>query len=134
MSPLHPFKKRDATCVVAVQFNLDTDGFRYRKWGSEQTCKPGDWLVDNNGDVYTVDRESFARTYSAVSPGLYRKTGRVWARQATHDGTIPTKEGITHYRAGDYLVYNQENESDGYAVKAENFRAMYERIEDESGT
>jgi hypothetical protein len=29
-----------------------------------QECKAGDWLVDNDGDVYRVDRETFERTYS----------------------------------------------------------------------
>jgi len=29
--------------------------------------------VNNEGDVYTVDRDTFARTYRAESPGLYRK-------------------------------------------------------------
>ena len=36
-------------------------GLTYRKWGGEQRAKPGDWLVDNGGEVDTVDAESFAR-------------------------------------------------------------------------
>jgi hypothetical protein len=38
--------------------------------GAEQRCKRGDWLVDNGGEVYTVDGDSFARTYrtSATPP------------------------------------------------------------------
>lgn len=57
--------------MVAFQLDLDTDGFTYRKWGAEQRCKRGDWLVDNGGDCYTVGAEAFARTYRRVSPGAY---------------------------------------------------------------
>ena len=38
------FKKKADSFVVAVQLNLDTDGFTYEKWGAEQRCKKGDWL------------------------------------------------------------------------------------------
>jgi acetylornithine deacetylase/succinyl-diaminopimelate desuccinylase-like protein len=36
-------------------------------------AKAGDWLVDNGGDVYTVDAEVFARTYREVARGAYVK-------------------------------------------------------------
>ena len=57
--------------VVAVQLDLDTDGFTYFKWGAEQQCKRGDWLVDNEGDIYTVDGEVFSKTYRNAGPGTY---------------------------------------------------------------
>ncbi|KKW17064.1 MAG: hypothetical protein UY58_C0012G0004 [Candidatus Magasanikbacteria bacterium GW2011_GWA2_50_22] len=44
--------------VVAVQLKLETEGFNYIKWGDEQHCKANDWVVDNAGDVYTVDAKS----------------------------------------------------------------------------
>jgi hypothetical protein len=119
------YVKRTNTLVVAVQLDLDTEGFRYQKWGGEQTCKPGDWIVNNGGDVYTVDRETFQRTYREESSGLYRKITPVWVELAEHDGAIPTKEGVTHYKAGDYLVFNDEDGKDGYAVSAASFTAMY---------
>ena len=128
MAARRKFIKRANTLVVAVQLNLDTAGFTYRKWGGEQTCKPGDWLVNNGGDVYTVDRETFARTYRAADPGLYRKIAPVWAEVADHDGSIKTKEGITHYKAGDYLVFNDRKGRDGYAVTARSFKAMYKLL------
>ena len=121
--------KRARTPVVAVQLSLDTGGFTYRKWGGEQTCKPGDWIVSNGGDVYTVDRDTFERTYRAESPGLYRKVAPVWAERADRDGSIATQEGITHYEAGAYLVFNDEDGRDGYAVPAPRFEAMYEPAE-----
>jgi hypothetical protein len=126
MAPRRKYVKRAHTLVVAVQLDLDTEGFTYRKWGGEQTCKPGDWVVNNAGDVYTVDRDTFARTYRDVSPGLYRKVAPVWAETADRDGAIKTKEGVTHYAAGAYLVFNDEKGQDGYAVAAASFEAMYE--------
>lgn len=115
--------------MVAVQLDLETPGFTYEKWGSTQTCKPGDWLVDNEGDVYTVDRETFEQTYRKRSPGVYVKTGEVWAEVADEAGVIETKEGSTRYEAGDYLVFNDEQGRDGYAVTAEKFESMYEPAE-----
>jgi hypothetical protein len=114
-----------AAPVVAVQLDLDTPGFTYKKWGGEQKCKRGDWLVSNAGDVYTVDQETFRRTYRNVQPGLYKKVSPVWAEVAEQGGTIPTKEGSTDYKAGDYLVFNNEDGSDGYAMRPEVFKDKY---------
>ena len=126
MAELNRYVKKKASRVAAVQLDLDTGGFTYRKWGGTQTCKVGDWVVNNDGDVYTVDRDTFARTYRAVSPGLYEKVAPVWAEIAEHPGQITTKEGVTHYNAGAYLVYNEPDGKDGYAVDAEAFEKMYE--------
>lgn len=125
MSPLRRYQKKSEAMVIAVQVDLDTDGFSYRKWGDIQLCKPGDWLVGNQGDTYTVDQEIFEATYSQVSPGVYRKKAPVWAEVAKEPGAIETKEGVTHYEAGDYLVFNGPDRQDGYAVRANKFEAMY---------
>jgi len=127
------YVKRENQAVVAVQLALDTDGFTYRKWGDLQRCKAGDWIVDNSGDIYTVDQESFARTYRKVEGGSYVKVTPVWAERATSDGRVNTKEGVTHYRSGDYLVFNEEHGGDAYAIEAEKFQAMY-RGADEAPT
>lgn len=127
MSKRHRYVKKPDQFVIAVQLALDTDGFGYRKWGAEQQCKRGDWLVDNGGDVYTVDADVFARTYRKVAPGHYVKTTPVWAEVATEAGSVPTKEGRSHYQPGDYLVYNNEDGTDAYCVIAEKFEAMYQR-------
>ncbi|MDH3221102.1 MAG: hypothetical protein OEO19_16350 [Gammaproteobacteria bacterium] len=129
MASKQKYIKREQALVVAIRLSLDTNGFKYNKWGGKQTCKPGDWVVDNAGDVYTVDGDSFARTYRNVSPGLYRKISPVWAEQADCDGTITTKEGVTHYHAGDYIVFNEEEALDGYAVTAAKFEAIYKLVE-----
>ncbi len=120
------YRKRKETPVIAVQLKLETDGFTYKKWGAEQRCKPGDWIVNNDGDIYSVDRESFEDTYSMVSPGIYAKTKSVWAEVATQNGVVQTKEGESHYKKGDYLVSNNEDGTDAYCVKAEKFESMYE--------
>ncbi len=125
MTELIKYLKKTASQVVAGQLALGTDGLTYQKWGGTQTCKAGDWIVNNDGDVYTVDCDTFARTYGAVSPGIYRKVAPVWARVAEQPGQIATKEGVTHYQAGAYLVYNDPDGKDGYAVDAEAFEKMY---------
>jgi len=129
MGTRRKYIKRSGTLVVAVQLELETRGFTYFKWGSDQACKPGDWIVNNGGDVYTVDRETFQRSYLGESPGLYKKVAPVWAEVATQDGSIVTKEGVTQYKAGYYLVFNNEDGTDGYAVSPEAFEAMYVPLE-----
>jgi hypothetical protein len=127
MSARRKYVKRATEFVIAVQLDLDTDGLRYQKWGSTQVCKRGDWLVNNNGDTYTVDQETFARTYRATGPGTYVKTAPVWAEVARTAGEVRTKEGATHYEAGDYLVYNEPDGGDAYAVSKDAFERMYEQ-------
>lgn len=111
--------------MVAVRLALDTDGLVYRKWGGEQRAKAGDWIVDNDGDVYSVDADIFARTYRKTGAGSYVKTTPVWAERATQAGNVKTKEGVTHYDAGDYIVSNNRDGSDEYAVSAKKFEQMY---------
>ncbi len=120
------YKKNPEVTVIAVRLDLDTKGFTYRKWGSVQSCKAGDWLVNNQGDTYTIDAESFAATYREVRPGVFLKHSEILAEIAEHDGVIYTKEGETHYKRGDYLVFNQGQWDDGYAVSKEVFEAQYE--------
>ena len=126
MADLDRYRKKADTAVTAVRLAFDFDGFTYRKWGAEQHCKAGDWVVDNEGSVYTVDSESFRRTYEMVSPGRYQKTACVWAKVATTPGTVQTKEGATGYAVGDYLVSNGPDGEDAYAVSRDAFERMYE--------
>ncbi len=122
----HRYKKKANRTVVAVQLKLDTPGFSYKKWDAEQTCQSGDWIVDNAGDVYTVKQAVFEKTYQRVQPGCYAKVTPIWAEQATSDGAIDTSEGKTHYQTGDYIVYNNSDQTDGYAVAKEKFETMYQ--------
>jgi hypothetical protein len=123
------YRKRASEYVIAVQVDLDIDGFTYRKWGGTQRCKRGDWLVKNGDDTYTVDAETFARTYRSTGPGTWVKSAPVWAEAAEHAGEVRTKEGATHYEAGDYLVSNDADGGDSYAVARDTFERMYEPVE-----
>lgn len=125
---LQQYRKRPGNEVIAVRLDLDTEGFTYRKWGGEQRCKAGDWIVHNDGDTYTVDAETFADTYRKVGPGLYLKTTPVWAIKADVAGSIRTKEGSTDYEAGDYVVYNDADGKDCYAVSKDKFERLYEAV------
>ena len=120
------YVRRPDRAVAAVRLAVETDGLRYRKWGGEQRAKPGDWIVDNDGDVYTVDATVFERTYRRVGLGAYVKTTPVWAEQAREAGSITTKEGATAYQAGDYLVSNDAEGLDAYAMDRHKFESLYE--------
>ncbi len=126
---MQQYKRKKQTTVIAIPLDLDTEGLTYQKWGGAQRAKRGDWLVNNQDDIYTVDAATFERTYRRVGPGLYEKTSNVWARQAGEAGTIPTKEGSTAYAPGDYLVFNDPGGKDGYAMTAETFQSLYEPAE-----
>ena len=138
MTTLQKYSKRHNKPIVAVQLNLITTGFTYEKWGHQQLCKPGDWLVNNEDEIYTIDQETFAATYKQVSQGLYIKYATVWAEQATEHGTIQTKEGFSNYEPGDWLVYNQPDRGDDpgdgpghrYCMKPEKFQYMYVPVHD----
>ena len=123
---MQEYRRKEQTTVVAVRLELETNGFRYRKWGGEQRCKMGDWIVNNDGDVYTVDAETFDKTYRSVGRGVFRKDSRVWAERAKAAGVIRTKEGATEYQAGDVLVFNDAKGSDGYAMSADKFQKLYD--------
>ena len=123
------YRRRPDRPVTAVRLDLDIDGFSFRKWGDVQWCKRGDWLVDNEGDVYTVDADVFARTYRKTGPGTFVKSTAVWAEAATSPGRVVTKEGSTNYETGDYIVSNNEDGTDAYAIGKVKFESMYERDE-----
>lgn len=120
------YRKRADQFVTAVQLNLEFDGFTFRKWGATQRCKRGDWLVDNHGEVYTIDQETFAKTYKQLRAGVYLKVTPIWAEVAEKAGVVKTKEGQSHYQPGDYLVSNNEDGTDAYRIEAAKFKSMYE--------
>lgn len=125
---LERYQRRPGATVHAICLDLETDGFDYVKWGARQHCTRGDWIVSNDGDTYTVDADVFQRTYESIGGVEYQKTGTVWAEQAMSAGRIETKEGSTGYEAGDYVVYNQPDRTDGYAVSRTKFEQMYEAV------
>jgi len=126
--------RRKANRVVAIQMNFEnaaagddnTSLFKYHAWGDVQKCKPYDWVVNNNGEVYTIDDESFQDTYEELSLGVYAKVSSVWAKEASEDGKVKTKEGYTHFKKGDMIVSNDEKFLDQYAMSKEKFFELYE--------
>jgi hypothetical protein len=126
MGERRKYRRKSHALVTAVQLDLDTDGFTYFKWGGEQRCRARDWIVNNEGDIYTVAQDTFAETYELLSPGVYKKVAPVWAEQASKAGVVETKEGTTSYDAGDYLVFNNEDGSDAYAVSKNKFEDTYD--------
>ena len=120
------FRRKPDQAVTAVRLSLDFEGFGYTKWGDFQHAKAGDWLVDNDGDVYTVAADSFASTYRQAGPGRWLKAAPVWAERAAEAGSVATKEGRSHHDAGDWLVSNGEDGSDSYAISVDKFEKMYE--------
>jgi hypothetical protein len=50
----------------------------------------------------------------------------VWAEVVATAGVVRTKEGSTSYEAGDYLVFNEPEGGDVYAVAKAVFERMYE--------
>ncbi|SMX29505.1 hypothetical protein TRP8649_03641 [Pelagimonas phthalicica] len=130
MPTLKRYRRREMTTVIAVQIALDTEGFSYKKWGDVQVARAGDWLVNNNGNAYTIDREIFEKTYSQVSDGVYEKTGLVWAERAQKAGKVRSTSGFTNYHAGDFVVFNDEDRTDGWAMREEEFKRLYELNED----
>lgn len=120
------YRRKPDQAVTAVQLALDFDGLHYRKWGHNQQARPGDWLVDSDGEVYTVAADSFAKTYRQVGPGRWVKSTPLWAERATQAGSVATKEGHTSYQPGDWLVSNNADGSDAYAISAAKFEKLYE--------
>ncbi|SMF15447.1 Protein of unknown function [Alteromonadaceae bacterium Bs31] len=126
MADRKQYKKRPNFHMTAVQIDIEGPGIFYNKWGAEQHGKPGDWLVNNGGDIYTVENTYFKENYQEVSPGQFEKIGSVWAEVTTKDGSVPTLEGPSTYITGDYLVYDRQNGGAAYAVKKQHFERMYE--------
>jgi hypothetical protein len=120
------YRRKPDQAVTAVRLALVFDGFSYEKWGETQRAQAGDWLVDNGGDVYTVAADTFARTYREESAGRWVKAAPVWAERAEQAGSVATREGRTHFEAGDWLVSNSEDGSDAYAISAAKFEQLYE--------
>lgn len=125
MSTLQQYFKKPGKPVRAVQLNLPEVNLTYKQWGETQQAHSGDWLVNNESNTYTVAQESFRTTYKHLYGDWYRKVAPVWAETATTDGAITTKEGRSHYRAGDYLVYNLPDRRDGYTVPKQEFEQHY---------
>jgi len=133
MATRRRYRKKADQFVVAVKLGLDTEGFTYRQMGRRAEMQAATGCFDNNGDVYTVDAGVFSKTYRSVGPGIYVKTTPIWAEKATQPGSVATKEGRSHYNAGDYLVSNNEDGTDAYCISAANSSRCTSRTSEKRG-
>jgi len=118
------YRKRNNLPITAVQLDLIFEEFQYSKWGGSQKANPGDWLVNNDGDTYTIANRVFRETYKEVSPGRFIKTVTIEAEQVAAFGFIKTLEGDSSYEPGDYIITNPGG--DKYPVSKGKFENMYE--------
>lgn len=98
-----------------------------KSWGTGQ-AKRGDWVVVGpNADVYTCDATIFASTYVKVGtePHLYRKVGKIFARQMPQDFLVQTLEGMEKGKAGDFLAQNPKH-GEQWPIAQDKFMQMYE--------
>lgn len=58
----------------------------------------------------------------------------VWAERAQTGGSVSTKEGASHYEAGDCIVSNDRDGVDEYAMSAEKFESLYALDDQPSGS
>jgi len=123
------YQKREDQIVLGVQINLDTEGITFNKWGGKQQCSSGDWLINNDGECYTVKQDTFESTYKEIAPAQFLKIAPVWAVKAVDAGRVKTEEGYTSYVPGDYIVAHTEDGSDAYAVTPSKFEKMYKRVD-----
>jgi hypothetical protein len=81
--------------------------------------------VNNHRDVYTVDADIFPIRI-ARSLSVYEKTG-VYGPDRRRNRRRTDQRGATAYAPGDYLVFNDPEGCDDYAMKPEKFHELYEK-------
>jgi hypothetical protein len=68
------------------------------------TGAEGDWLVGSGKNERTVVDAEFRATHEHVFGDVYRRVGVVTAKRVTSDDRIPTHEGTSTARPGDWLL------------------------------
>jgi hypothetical protein len=86
------YRRKERTHTTADRLDLDTDGFTYQKNRESRS------VVDNHGDVYTVDVNTLAYTYSEISPGVYEKTA--YGPDRRRDGAPYSPPARSHENPG----------------------------------
>lgn len=98
--------------------------------GDTLTGQAGDWkLTGPDGSTWTVKPDIFAKTYGEVTPGsgVYEKTALARAMKLKTDYSVPSLEGTSSGRVGDYLIMGPNNEF--YIVNAAKFEGMYTQVQ-----
>ena len=136
-------------CGFSHTCALTTTG-KVRCWGSAAANGYGPNAIGDDEHPATAGDLPLGVTATAIGAGLYHTcaivTGgalRCWGQGgsgrlgygntlsviASAAGDVRTKEGSTHYEAGDYLVFNEPDGRDAYAVSKQAFERMYEPTE-----
>lgn len=85
--------------------------------------QPGDWLVEDGAQKWTVADAVFRETYEQVDNGTYAKRAPVFARMVSGNVTLVTLEGNIALSPGDWLVCNLNG--DCWGMTAVQFASKY---------
>lgn len=99
--------------------------------GSTMRGKPGDWLISEGDEEWTVDQRIFEESYEEVGVTKYRKASPVRARQLENSTTLETLEGTDCLSAGDWIVMNNSGEC--WGMPDTTFRERYSRQQNPTG-
>lgn len=125
MSAYRRYKRKGNEVVIAIQLDLDTEGFSYQKQGAERRCNAQDWLLSDRSGTYAVDDSTFARAFEEIGVGQYTMVGIVRAKVSDSAGHIRVGQRKVPHEPGDYLVWDESTQSIGYAVPKDWFEASY---------
>lgn len=110
------------TSVVRV-IQLDAPLTWNADHGSTMQAQPGDWLVQSEGDTWSVEDGIFRVTYEHLRDDLYRKVTPVLAVELPAAGTVLSREGMVEAEQGDLLVCNVTGEC--WSMPKEKFFQRY---------
>lgn len=91
--------------------------------GEQLTGQPGDWLLGEGSERWTVIDSVFQATYQNIGEGLYEKHAPVRAVKLSDSLTLATLEGTITLEPGDWLVCNLSGEC--WGMSDSQFTAKY---------
>lgn len=95
--------------------------------GATMQADPGDWMVEENGESWSVRDDIFRSSYRHLSGSQWQRSGTILARPAQPGETIDTPEGPTTAADGDWVV--RGNHGDHWPVPADVFARHYVEID-----
>lgn len=93
--------------------------------GDDLIGEPGDDFLNDQSTEWSVKPHIFARTYSPIGDGRYRKTAGIHARQSNRTFTIDTLEGAATVNPGDWVVAGSSD--DAWVIPDSVFARRYTR-------
>jgi len=116
---------RPSTVVSAHRLDAATTWETDR--GATLRAEAGDWeLTDEQGNRWTVEPATFARSYHRRPDGRYVKHEPVDAVRLTRDLDVPTAEGMSTAHAGDWLLRDARGAV--WPVPDDVFRTRYRSV------